>query len=146
MKKALSLWLSLIYLFTAQLTVHAFTMHPASHDTTEHHHHDDQDCDCWHKQDAHNHASHNTHNETDHGSHDMTMCMEQSVWVLALNTIDTTSYDIDYILPIWGILTNQQHPLDHYFYSINDPWRWDHWWFSDFLNNDLYGHWVIMHC
>jgi len=146
MNKLLSLLISLLYFFTAQLSVHAFTMHPPSHWWAEHHH-EEKKPDCWHPQPTHDHDSHQDESEDHHGEHDMTMCFEQSVWVVIIDTADITDYNDDNnILPIVKCLTSEQDKIDQYFYSIHDPWRWDDWCFSDFLNNDLYGHWVIMHC
>jgi len=147
----------LIYFFTAQLSVHAFTMHWSLHWESHwgaEHHESGEECSCWDKKSTHDHDMPNwedddhylENKDNDHEKHNMTMCLEQSLWVFVLDSVDIVDYEYGYILPSLDCTTIQQDRIDQYFYSINDPWRWDDWCFSEFLNNDLYGHWIIMHC
>lgn len=145
MHKSLWILLLIIYFFTAQLSVHAFTMHPWTHWTGEHHD-EEKKPDCWHPTPTHDHNSHDEGNNDDHNGHDMTMCMEQSVWVYNSDVIDYIDCDHVTLLPSQEYATTKKDHIDQYFYSIKDPWRWEDPGFSKFLKSDLYGHGIIMHC
>lgn len=152
--KLLSVILSLLYFFTAQLSVHAFTMHWSLHWEWRwgaEHHHEDKKPGCWHPQPTHDHSDHadNTQhqeNHDDHWDHDMSMCLDQSMWAFVISDIDIQDLSLALVQPIRNDIKITSSIHDQYFYSLHDPWRWEDWVFSKFLKNDLYGHWVIMHC
>lgn len=149
------LWIisAIIYFFTAQLTVHAFAMHPAWHWDSEHHHAASQP-DCWHPQASHDHNDHadDSHhkNHDDHWEHDMSMCLEQSMWAFTINVIEFSSIEVKNTTSYYDYNGTQYLAVNQYFVSLHDPWRpwewWSEWTFSKFLKTDLYGHWIIMHC
>lgn len=153
MNKLLRCISAIIYFFTAQLTVHAFTMHPAWHWDSDHHHVASEP-DCWHPQPSHDHNDHadDSHNENheDHWEHDMSMCLKQSIWAFTVNDVDLWSIEVKIETPHYDYLDTLYLAVDQHFTSLHDPWRsrewWSDWSFSKFLKTDLYGHGIIMHC
>ena len=132
MKKSISIILTLLYLFTAQLTVHAFAMHWWSH-WTHNNNHTEKQHHCW-----------STTNDKE-DTHDMSLCLEQSMWAF-----------VEYVPYIIDSGTDYLHQTDYkfsidktaeqlYTYSLHDPWWGDDWNFPRYLDQ-LYGHGIIMHC
>jgi hypothetical protein len=131
MKKYLSACCICIYLFTAQLTVHAFTMHGWWEHTK-------------HTQHMQTHE-HTTTPPQERSDHNMSVCLKQSIAILDTYTpliIDTLfSYGLVKTYTDFSLLPNK----DEYIVSFHDPWWGDDGDFPRFVD-ELYGHGIIMHC
>jgi hypothetical protein len=123
--------LCVIYVYTNQLGIHVFAMHwELLQNSTE----VSTQENCWHN---------NTHN-SDNNKSNMD-CLTQVKDVLSSEydsvTIDTTYVAHDNNIAV--LLYSEKQIIDQYYYSINDPGRWDQGNFSKFLD-DLYGKGVVM--
>ena len=134
MKKVIAITLSLLYFFTAQLTVHAFAMHGWSHwnhhnnNTQEQHH-------CWHI----------NNNWSEEDKHDMSLCLKQSMWAFVENIPYITDNNVAYIYQQTYALSSTETTDQLYTFSLYDPWWWEDWNFPIYLD-ELYGHGIIMTC
>lgn len=136
MKKSVCIILTLLYFFTAQLTVHAFAMHWWLH-WNHHNTHTEAQHHCWH--------THDSSNKDKEDSHDMSLCLEQSMWAFVEYMRNISDTITKYIYqPTYTFFSNESTE-EFYSYSLHDPWWGEDWNFSEYLDQ-LYGHGIVMHC